>query len=41
MLVRLIVQNKGRLAKSKRDLFSEITDDELARIEQAIATAEG
>lgn len=40
LLVRLIMQNKGKLAKSKRDLFSEITDDELARIEQAIAKVE-
>lgn len=39
LLVRLIMQNKGRLAKTKRDLFSEITDEELARIEKAIATA--
>jgi hypothetical protein len=41
MLVRLIIQNKGKLAKSKRDLFSEITDDELTRIEGAIAKVEG
>jgi Fic/DOC family len=40
LLARLIMQNKGKLAKSKRDLFSEITDDELARIEQAIAKVE-
>src|SRR6266404_1592290 len=40
LLVRLIMQNNGRLAKSKRELFSEITDDELARIEQAIAKVE-
>jgi hypothetical protein len=40
LLVRLIMQNKGALAKSKRDLFSEITDDELGRIEQAIAKVE-
>jgi Fic family protein len=41
LLVRLIMQNKCRLAKSKRDLFSEITDDELTRIEGAIAKVEG
>jgi Fic family protein len=41
LLVRLIMQNKGSLAKSKRDLFSEITDDELTRIERAIAKVEG
>jgi Fic/DOC family len=40
LLARLIIENKGKLAKSKRDLFSEITDDELARIEQAIAKVE-
>jgi hypothetical protein len=40
LLARLIMQNKGKLAKSKRDLFSEITDDELARIEQAVAKVE-
>ncbi|PYT65057.1 MAG: cell filamentation protein Fic, partial [Acidobacteria bacterium] len=39
LLVRLIMQNKGRLAKNKRDMFSEVTDEELARIERAIATA--
>ena len=37
LLVRLIMQNKGRLAKNKRDMFSEITDEELARIEKGIA----
>jgi Fic family protein len=36
LLVRLIMQNKGRLAKNKRDLFSEVTDEELAKIEKAI-----
>jgi hypothetical protein len=39
LLVRLIMQNKGRLAKNKRDMFSEVTDEELARIESAIGTA--
>ena len=39
LLVRLIMQNEGRLAKNKRDMFSEITDEELARIESAIGTA--
>jgi hypothetical protein len=39
LLVRLIMQNKGRLAKNKRDMFSEVTDEELVRIEKAIATA--
>jgi Fic family protein len=36
LLVRLILQNKGRLAKNKRDLFSEVTDEELAKIEKAM-----
>jgi len=36
LLVRLIMQNKGRLAKNKRDLFSEVTDEELAKIEKAM-----
>ena len=40
LLARLIMQNQGKLAKSKRDLFSEITDDELARMEQAVAKVE-
>ncbi len=39
LLVRLIMQNKGRLAKNKGDMFSEITDEELARIEKGIASA--
>jgi len=38
LLVRLIMQSKGRLAKNKRDMFSEITDEELARIEKGIAS---
>jgi len=33
----LIIQDKGKLAKNKRDLFSEITDEELEKIESAIA----
>jgi hypothetical protein len=28
LLVRLIMQNKGKLAKNKRDMFSEVTDEE-------------
>jgi hypothetical protein len=31
------MQNKGRLAKNKRDLFSEVTNEELAKIEKAIS----
>jgi hypothetical protein len=40
LLIRLIMQNKGKLAKNKRDLFSEITDEELEKIERAIAIVE-
>jgi Fic family protein len=40
LLVRLILQNKGRLAKNKRDLFSEVTDEELTKIEKAIGSVE-
>jgi hypothetical protein len=38
LLLRLILENEGRLAKNKRDLFSELTDEELAKIEKAIST---
>jgi len=38
LLIRLILQNKGRLSKGKRDSFSEINDSELAQIEQAVWT---
>jgi hypothetical protein len=33
LMIRLLYQNKGALAKAKRSLFREISDDELARIE--------
>jgi Fic family protein len=36
LLVRLILQNKGKLAQDKRGHFSEIHDEELASIETAI-----
>ncbi len=39
LLVRLCLQNGGRLAKGKRDLFTEITDDELAALQQSIQAA--
>jgi len=38
LLARLIMQNRGRLAKNERDLFSEVTDEELAKIEKTIGT---
>jgi hypothetical protein len=40
LLVRLILQNHGRLSKSKRGQFSELTDDEIAGIEAAIGKFE-
>lgn len=36
LLVRLILQNKGKLSKGKRDSFSEITDLEIGRIEETV-----
>ena len=36
LLVRLIPQNKGKLAQNKRAHFSEISDDEIASIESAV-----
>lgn len=36
LLVRLILQNKGKLAKGRRQTFSELTDDEIAAIESAV-----
>ena len=36
LLIRLILQNKGKLSKGKRDSFSEISDDEIDRIEKAV-----
>jgi hypothetical protein len=33
LLVRLILQNKGKLSNAKRDSFAEISEDELHRIE--------
>jgi hypothetical protein len=36
LLVRLVIQNHGRLSKSKRSQFTEISDTELAAIEAAI-----
>jgi hypothetical protein len=36
LLVRFILQNKGRLSKGKRTTFSEISDEEIDRIEKAV-----
>jgi Fic/DOC family len=39
LLVRLLLQNRGSLSKTKRNAeFALLTDDEIARIEQAIRT---
>ncbi len=39
LLVRLIIQNKGKLSQSKRKMFPKITNKELARIETAVDLA--
>jgi len=39
LLVRLIHQNKGTLSKSKREMFSELTAEELQRIESGVNEA--
>jgi hypothetical protein len=36
LLVRLILQNRGKLSRGKRPTFAEIKDDELHRIEDAV-----
>jgi hypothetical protein len=37
--VKVIHQNKGRLSKAKREMFQEISDQEIAKIETAIRDA--
>ncbi len=39
LLVRLVHQNKGKLSKAKRQIFNELKDEEIDRIESAIRTA--
>lgn len=41
LLVRLCLQNQGRLAASKRRLFPELSDDEVAAMEAAVRRAAG
>lgn len=41
LLVRMILQNKGRLSKTKREKFMELTDEEISAIETAIARSTG
>jgi hypothetical protein len=36
LFVRLCLQNGGRLTKAKRDLFEELTDDELTALQNAV-----
>ena len=38
LLVRLILQNKGRLSQAKRATFSELNDEEISAIEAAVAS---
>ncbi|MGH9927807.1 MAG: Fic family protein [Pyrinomonadaceae bacterium] len=38
LLVRLVLQNKGRLSQVKRATFSELSDEEIAAIEAAVAS---
>jgi hypothetical protein len=40
LLVRLILQNHGRLSKAKRGQFAELSDEEIAAIENAIHAIE-
>ena len=39
LIARLIIQNKGTLAKGKRTLFSELSDAEIAAIETAVRSS--
>jgi hypothetical protein len=39
LLVRLIHQNNGKLSKNRRELFSELTDEEVGRIESGVNDA--
>jgi hypothetical protein len=39
LLIRLCLQNQGRLSQTKRPQFAELTDDEIARIEEELQRA--
>lgn len=39
LFVRLCMQNAGSLSKNKRDQFKELSDDEIARLEEAVRDA--
>jgi len=38
LLVRLILQNNGRLSQTKRATFSELKDEEISFIEEAVTS---
>lgn len=40
LLIRLILQNNGRLSKTERASFAELTDDEISAIEVAVQSAQ-
>jgi hypothetical protein len=39
LLIKLILQNKGKLSKDKRTAFAEISDEEIDQIESAVWAA--
>ncbi|WP_380802014.1 hypothetical protein [Sphingobium tyrosinilyticum] len=39
LLIRLMLQNGGRLSNSKRDRYDELTEAEIATMEQAVQRA--
>ncbi|MGC1421570.1 MAG: Fic family protein [Terracidiphilus sp.] len=39
LLIKLILQNRGDLSQAKRPLFSELSDEEIRRIEEAVRQA--
>ena len=39
LLIKVIHQNQGKLSKGKRDSFSELSDEEIHKIETAIKAA--
>jgi hypothetical protein len=39
LLVRLILQNEGKLSKAKRKQFPELTEEEVERIEFGVRAA--
>ena len=41
LLVRLCMQNQGRLPRRKRRLFPELADDEIGAMEAAIVRLQG